>query len=137
MPAFEIQKYYNNAYPQVSEVINNLAEILSNELVVTINTSYDKYNKKYVTKALKLMGDNPEFTECTYTLDIDLNKLPVLLTNNIALVFNRSFTDFVEVNPYILYNECPSCHNPQVMVVDYENKYLDVRVGHRVSLTMS
>ncbi|GAB4286637.1 MAG: hypothetical protein Kow0098_02090 [Ignavibacteriaceae bacterium] len=135
LPPFQLQKYFQEYYPIVTELIKVLRKFLSQKLLMVDHCTFDRGINSFKLIASEVNGDNPVFVKKEYLINKSIPKSEILNSKNEIIMFNASKIDFISLFPYLIYTICPTCGQPRNLIIDSENKYLDLLVGHRVTIT--
>lgn len=124
------EKYKNvfeSALPSLQYIEQVLLPLLVGLKVCYVTSfSIKKTGKKIRVKSL--MGNHPDFEDKEIAFKTD-DCLP--FENQVYATKDGNWYD---LHPYILYENCPECCHPRVLIYDGE-QYLDPFVGHRVTIT--
>ncbi len=135
LPPFQLQKYFQEYYPTVTELIKVLRKFLSQKLLMVDRCTFDRGIDSFKLIASEVNGDNPVFVKKEYRIKKSIPRQEILNSKNEMLIFNSDKTDFISLFPYLIYTICPTCGQPRNLIIDSEKKYLDLLVGHRVTIT--
>jgi hypothetical protein len=132
LPAHEINKYVQLCIPTVNDLIKMLYDLLSLKMM-KVETSRHLTSGRYTVSLFSLNGSNPIFVKQDLEFTPSSDQKDILNTVDEIILFNKDLSDFISLYPYLLYTDCPSCGQPRTLIIDYENKYLDLQIGHRVT----
>lgn len=135
LPPYQLQNYFQEYNPVVNELIKILSRFLSQKLFMIDRCAFDRSIDSFKLIASVANGDNPVFAKNEYIIDRSLPRTHLLNSRNEMIVFNSDKTDFISLFPNLIYTICPTCGQPRNLIIDSENKYLDLLIGHRVTVT--
>lgn len=134
LPPYQLQKHFQDYNPIVNELIKILYKFLSQKLFMIDRCTFDRGIDSFKLIASVANGDNPVFAKKEYIIDKSLPRTHLLNSKNEMIIFNSDRTDFISLFPFLIYTICPSCGQPRNLIIDSENKYLDLWIGHRVEI---
>lgn len=134
LPPYQLQKFFQEYYPVIIGLIKILHKFLGQKLLMVDNCNFDRALDAFKLLASEVNGDNPVFIKKEHTISKTLPRIHILNSKNEMIIFNNDKSDFISLFPYLIYTICPSCSQPRNLIIDSENKYLDLLVGHRVTI---
>lgn len=134
LPPFQLQKYFQEYYPSVIELIKILRKFLSQKLLMVDHCTFDRGMDSLKLIASEVNGDNPVFVKKEYIIKKSIPRAEFLNSKNEIIMFNSDKTDFISLFPHLIYTICPTCGQPRNLIIDSEDKYLDLWIGHRVTI---
>lgn len=134
LPSFQLQKYFQEYYPIVTELMKILRKFLSQKLLMVDHCAFDRGLASLKLRASEVNGDNPVFIKKEYLISKSIPRPEILNSKNEIIMFNADKTDFISLFPYLIYTICPTCGQPRNLIIDSGNRYLDILIGHRVEI---
>jgi len=136
LPEVEAKEKFGIYFPIIINILRELSAIFRIEMIMINKTEYDRKGKRYIVNVDDLMGDNLLFNsrDIIISQNLSIDKINELFTNKNILLYIKSKNTILKLYPYIVFRKCIDCGHSQVMVIDYEDKYLDIAVGHRVKI---
>jgi len=130
---YEVNDYFQKYNPIINSLVKLLNKFLSLNLVRVIHLRH-KRNFGYELEAYNLNSSNPIFEKLEFIVTPIEIKQEVLSTENEIILFNENQKDYLSLQPYLIHANCPSCGQPRTLIIDYDNKYLDIQMGHRIEI---
>jgi len=126
---------YRNAYveclPAVREIENLLLPSLVRLRCVYVMDSVKAGDASCRVRCKSLVGAHPDFAEgWIESRPQTFEDMPESFR---CSLYEQETDRWISLKDYILYQECPACHHPRVLISDGE-QYLDPFVGHRVKI---
>ncbi len=134
LPPYQLQKYFQEYYPIVIEIIKTLHKFLTQKLLMVDHCTFDRGIDSLKLIASEANGDNPVFAKKEHLINKSIPRSEMLNSKNEMIMFNDDKTSFISLFPYLIYTICPTCGQPRNLIIDSENKYLDLWIGHRVMI---
>ncbi len=87
-------------------------------------------------RAEQLVGSNLFFPKIDMLFDEPPQNLGLQQTGAVYL-FDSNEREYLPVEPFILFKDCPSCNLPRLLINDGGSTYIDAYIGHRVQIAAS
>lgn len=129
----EVNQYLQIYSPIINSLLIILYKFLSLRMTRTIKLKHIR-NVGYEYSSYNMNTSNPIFEKKEFSIKPLENKREILETEDEIIIFNEKLTDYVSLYPYLIHGNCPTCGQPKILIIDYENKYLDIQMGHRIEL---
>jgi len=113
--------------------IENILTPLLKDYQLLIPQDINLTKGKMVISGIKLQGSNSIHSRYSHSTESDITKLGISNTGHVYLA-NQEFTEFYDLHPWIIYDNCLKCHHERILIYDGENTYIDTFIGHRTSL---
>lgn len=127
--------YFDELFPRINLVIENLYPILSLKTVTDLDLKRDPERNNYIVQGKILNGDNPVFIRESLSMEIPDSSLPDLLIANNIFVFISKSNKFINISPFLRYDTCPACRNKNILIYNRPTEFTDCNEGHIVKLT--
>lgn len=125
------QEDFTNLSPSLEYIEQTLMPFLIRFKCLYVISSNKFSAKDFEVKARLLNGNHPDFSEDS--IKFSPEQIDDIPSNNKVYAQYGNSPEWINLDPYIIYNNCPKCLNPRVLITDGE-QYLDPYIGHRVKL---
>jgi hypothetical protein len=133
LPKEELSNYFQNNQQHIIRIVKILESFFSLTLAKVTSLRYDR-TRGNLLLCHCLNGSNPIFERIEMPITPQSNKIDILNTEDEIILFNDDKTDYISLYPYLVHKTCPTCGQPRMLIIDYEDKYLDLQIGHRVRI---
>jgi Zn finger protein HypA/HybF involved in hydrogenase expression len=125
------QNDFTNLSPSVEYIEQTLMPFLIRFKCLYIISLNRLSANDFEVRAKLLNGNHPQFSEDS--IKFSPEQLDDIPSNNKVYAQYGNSSEWINLDPYLLYKNCPICHQHRVLITDGK-QYLDPFKGHRVKL---
>ncbi len=118
--------------PSVTEIEKLLKPVLMRLTCYHVFETRNRDGRSFEVRARQMTGSHPDFVESV--VDYEPSGLENIPCADRCYLYQSTISRWTGLYPYLLFQECPACRHPRVLIWDGE-QYLDPYIGHRVKVT--